>query len=212
MTQIEAISSLFVVVAAICYATPIFVFIYFLVKLLKWGSWRWVDKKKIRLSYLTFILPTIFLAALLYLASKGKMTTEAVADVKNEDTALILLKGFMTFYELSTTLLIGTVGCVVIYRFILLCVNTWMIIYKQKSKNLRNDLFSAIHSRDYARIADIVKSMKGSQDSLKVDLTVLEDIKHALIMTENYKLSREISLIIDDSIRNRKRRKIDIKL
>ncbi len=87
-----------------------------------------------------------------------------------------------------------------------------MIIYKQKSKNLRNDLFSAIHTRDYVIIADIVKSMKGSQESLKVDLTVLEDINHALIMTENYKLSREVSLIIDDSMRNRKRRKIDIKL
>ncbi|WP_436867916.1 hypothetical protein [Mammaliicoccus sciuri] len=211
MTQIEAISSLFVVVAAICYATPVFVFIYYLVKILKWGSWRWVDKKKLRISYLMFILPTIFLAALLYLASKGKMTTEAVADVKNEDTALILLKGFMTFYELSTTLLIGTVGVLVIYRFILLCLNIWMM-FKQKSKNLRNELFKAIHSRDYARIADIVKSMKHSKETLKVDITVLEDINHALIITENYKLSREVSRIIDESIRNRKRRKIDIKL
>ncbi|WP_436890153.1 hypothetical protein [Mammaliicoccus sciuri] len=211
MTQIEAISSLFVVVAAICYATPVFVFIYYLVKILKMGSWRWVDKKKIRISYLMFILPTIFLAALLYLASKGKMTTEAVADVKNEDTALILLKGFMTFYELSTTLLIGTVGVLVIYRFILLCLNIYMLI-KQKSKNLRNELFKAIHSRDHARIADIIKSMKRSKEVLKVDITVLEDINHALIITENYKLSREVSQIIDDSIRNRKRRKIDIKL
>lgn len=212
MTQIEAISSLFIIVAAICYTMPIIVFLYYLVKILKWGSWRWVDKKKIRLSYLFFILPTIFLLTFLYLASKGQVTPETVADVKNEATALVLLKGFMTFFELSTTLLIGTTGVIVIYRFILLCINTWMIMYKQKQYNMRNDLFSAIHNKDYARITDIVKSLKGSKDTLKVDITILEDIRNALIRTENYKLSKEISQIIDDSERNRKRRKINITL
>lgn len=212
MTQIEAISSLFVIVAAICYSMPIVVFLYYLVKILKWGSWRWIDKKKIRMSYFLFILPTIFLLALIYIASKAQMTPEAVSDVKNKDTALVLLKGFMTFIELSTTLLIGTIGVIVVYRFVLLFINTWLFVYAQKKHNMRNDLFNAIHKKDYAKVTDIIKSLEGSKETLKVDITILEDIRNALIKTKNYKLSNKISQFIDDSERNRKRRKININL